>query len=83
MSYFYPNILWTPQSCLPIIYVQTMVNCQVTYAVCVVSFNRLCTVIYGQTTFFRTKRGVALSIGIQWFIGATLPLPTFASDIQV
>ncbi|CAF3899826.1 unnamed protein product, partial [Rotaria sp. Silwood1] len=24
MSYFYPNILWTPQSCLSVLYGQTM-----------------------------------------------------------
>ncbi|CAF3866663.1 unnamed protein product [Rotaria sp. Silwood1] len=82
MSYFYPHILWTAQSCLSVLYGQTMVNCQVIYALCIVSFNRLCIIIYGQTTFFRTKQGIVVSIGIQWFIAATLPLPTFASDLQ-
>ncbi|CAF2128467.1 unnamed protein product [Rotaria magnacalcarata] len=82
MSFFFPNELWSPQSCLLIIYGQTMVNCLVTYALCVVSLNRLLTIIYGQTSFFRTKRGIALCIAVQWLIAITIPLPTFASDIK-
>src|SRR5690349_15499531 len=34
MSTFYPDILWTEQSCLPILYLQTTVSCQVLYALC-------------------------------------------------
>ncbi|CAM4932827.1 unnamed protein product [Rotaria socialis] len=82
MDFFFPNVLWTPQSCLLIIYGQTMVNCLVTYSMCVVSLNRLLIIIYGQTSLFRTKRGIALCIGVQWLTAITIPLPTFASNIE-
>jgi hypothetical protein len=83
MSTYYEDILWTASSCLPILYLQTTVNCQVLYALCVVSLNRLFAIVYGNKALFRTKKWVAICVGVQWIVGALLPLPTFASSLMV
>jgi hypothetical protein len=83
MNTFYPEILWTEKSCIPILYVQTTVNCQVLYALCMVSINRLFAVIYKNKTLFRTKKWVAICVSVQWIFAATIPLPTFASSLMV
>jgi len=83
MNTFHPDILWTAQSCLPIIYIQTTVNCQVTYALCMVSLNRLLAIIYNNKLLFRTKQWVAICVSAQWIFASLIPLPTFSSSLQV
>lgn len=83
MDQFFPNILWTQKTCLLVLYSQTTSNCLVTYSICVVSLNRLFTIIYGQRSFFHTTRGIALCIGCEWLMAIIMPLLTFFSDIQV
>lgn len=83
MSTFYLTILFTEKSCLLILYLQTVVNCQVLYSFCVVSLNRLFTIVYRDKPLFRTKLWVVICITIQWLIGFLLPLPSFASSLEV
>jgi hypothetical protein len=83
MSTFYVTILFTEKSCLLILYLQTVVNCQVLYSFCVVSLNRLFTIVYRNKALFRTKLWVVICISIQWFIGFLLPLPSFGSSLEV
>jgi hypothetical protein len=83
MNTFYPDILWTAQSCLPIIYLQTTVIYQFLYALCMVSLNRLFTIVYNSKALFCTKNWVAICVTAQWIFAALIPLPTFASSIQV
>ena len=83
MSTFYADILWTEYSCLPILYVQTTVNCQVLYALCVVSLNRLFCIMYPNKPIFRKKIWVVICVSSQWVFAALIPLPTFASSLMV
>ena len=83
MSIFYPDILWTEYSCLPIIYVQTTVNCQVLYALCVVSLNRLFCIIYPNKAIFHKSTWVVICVVSQWVFAGLIPLPTFASSLMV
>lgn len=79
----YPNILWTEQSCLLILYLQTTFNFGLIWALCVVSLNRLFAVVYRSKVFFRTKRWTIICISIQWTLTVLLPLPHFASNLTV
>lgn len=83
MNTFYQNILWTEQSCLLILYLQTTVNCQVIYALCVVSLNRLFSIVYRNKIFFRSKKWVIICVGAQWVFAALIPSPTFGSSLMV
>lgn len=83
MNTFYVNILWTERSCLAVLYLQTTVNCQVLYGLCIVSLNRLFLTVYRNNALFRTKRWVGICVGVQWLLGCLLPLPTFASSLEV
>ena len=77
MNTWYIPILWTPESCLVILYLQTMVNNQVTYGVCAVSLNRLLIVV------FHTKYSMTVCICLQWIVASLLPLPQFRSSLEV
>ncbi|CAF1249868.1 unnamed protein product [Adineta steineri] len=81
MNTFHKNILWTERSCLLIFYLQTTVNCQFIYALCIVSLNRLFAIVYQSKTFFRTKKWTIICISIQWICGILIPLPQFASSL--
>jgi len=83
MSTFYADILWTLQSCIPILYLQNMVVCQVLYALCMVSLNRLFTIVYKNKGFFRTKKWVTACVTVQWIVVALLSLPAFTQTVDV
>jgi hypothetical protein len=83
MNTFYTDILWNEQSCLPILYVQTVVNCQVLYGLCIVSLNRLFIIIFPNKAIFRNKTWVAICVSVQWIFAALIPLPTLASSLMV
>jgi hypothetical protein len=83
LNSFYPSILWTSKSCLLITYLRIMVNCQVLYALCMVSLNRLFTIVYKNKILFRTKKWVVICISIQWILVVLLSLPLFASNRMV
>ena len=83
MNTFYENILWTERSCLAVLYLQTTVNCQVLYGLCIVSLNRLFINVCRNNALFRTKKWVGICVGAQWLLGCLLPLPTFASSLEV
>jgi hypothetical protein len=83
MTTFYFDILWTAKSFIPILYVQTTVNCQVLYALCMVSLNRLLTIVYKNNAFFRTNKWVAICVSSQWIFAAAIPLPTFGTSLMV
>jgi hypothetical protein len=83
MNTFYPLILWNLKSCLPIIYLQNMVNCQVFYALCIVSLNRLLTIVYTNKPLFRTNRWTGICIGVQWILAALLYSPVLFSNAEV
>jgi hypothetical protein len=83
MNQYYPLILWTPQSCLLIRYLQQLVDCEVFYALCMTSFNRLLSIIYQNKALFRTKRWVAICVGVQWILGALTTLPILFLNADV
>ncbi len=83
MSAFYPRILWTLQSCLSLRYLEHMVVSQVVYAFCMVSLNRLISMIYKNKALFLTKKWIAICVSIQWVFAALLPLPVIATDPYV
>jgi hypothetical protein len=83
MDTYYPQIIWTPQSCTVIPYLHNMVNSQELYAVCLVSLNRLFAIVYKNKAFFRTKRWVAVCVSAQWVAGALMPAPALASNRDV
>jgi len=83
MNTYYPLILWNLQSCLPIVYFQNMINCQVLYAFCIVSFNRLLTIVYTNKALFRTKRWAGVCVSVQWIIVALIFFPILFSNAEV
>jgi len=83
MNAYYPEIIWTPKSCVVIPYLQNMVDSQEIYAVCLVSLNRLFTIVYKNKQFFRTKRWVAVCVSAQWILAALIPSPTLATNRDV
>jgi hypothetical protein len=83
MNAYYPLILWTAQSCLPIIYLQHFVNCQVFYGICLVSLNRLLTIVYPNKALFRTKRWAGICVAAIWIVGASVPLPILFLNADV
>jgi hypothetical protein len=83
MDAYFPHIFYTTQSCLPILYLKNMVICEELYAVCVVSLNRLFTIVYKNKPFFRTKKWVAVCVSAQWILAALLALPAFTTSVEV
>ena len=83
MNMCYPTVLWNTQSCLPIFYLQTAVNCQILYSLCVASWNRLFSVVYKNKALFRTKKWVAICVCVQWVFALLIPLPLLASSFTV
>ncbi len=83
MDAYYPQILWTPQSCLTLIYGKNMVVCQVVYALCMISLNRLFAIIYKNNALFRTKKWIGICVGAQWIFATLIPLPILASNYNV
>jgi hypothetical protein len=83
MNAYYPQMISTSKSCLPIIYVQNVVICQVVYALCVVSLNRLFAIVYKDNVLFRTKNWIGICVGAQWIFATLIPLPILASNYNV
>lgn len=83
MNTYYPSILWTTKSCLPIAYVQNVGICQVLYALCMVSLNRLFTIIYKNKVLFHTNLWAGICISAQWILATLIPLPILTSNIDV
>ncbi|CAF1185130.1 unnamed protein product [Adineta steineri] len=81
MTTFYFDVLWTEASCLPIIFTQTTVVCQVLYALCMVSLNRLFIVVYKNKVFFQNKIWIAICISTQWIFVTLIALPTLRSSL--
>ncbi|CAF1495470.1 unnamed protein product [Adineta steineri] len=65
MTTFYFDVLWTEASCLPIIFTQTTVVCQVLYAL----------------FFFQNKIWIAICISTQWIFVTLIALPTLRSSL--
>lgn len=70
-------------NCVLFQYFQTIVNCQEIYALCNVSINRFCIILYNNKLLFKTQRWVFICIGIQWLIGMIMPLPLLVVNGQV
>jgi len=83
MDAYYAPIFYTAQSCLLILYLKNMVICQAVYSVCMVSLNRLFSIVYKNKALFRTKRWVAICISAQWILAAIISLPALAINIDV
>jgi len=83
MDAYYPHILYNAQSCLLILYLKNMVICQAVYAICMVSLNRLFTIVYKNKVFFRTKKWVVACVTVQWILAAVLPLPALTENVDV
>ncbi|CAF1244629.1 unnamed protein product [Adineta steineri] len=66
MTTFYFNVLWTAASCLPIIFTQTTVVCQVLYAL----------------FFFQNNIWIAICISTQWIFVTLIALPTLRSSLS-
>jgi hypothetical protein len=80
---YYPYIWGTEKSCLLLSYAQNVVVCQVNYALCMVSLNRLFNIIYKNKAFLHTKRWSVICISAQWIFATLIPLPILTSDIKV
>jgi hypothetical protein len=83
MDAYYPHIFYTAQSCLSILYLKNMVICQAIYAICMVSLNRLFTIVYKNKPFFRTKKWVAVCVTAQWILAVLIPLPALTTNVDV
>jgi hypothetical protein len=83
MSPYYPLIFFNIQSCLPIAYLENVVNGQVFYSLAAVSLTRLFTIVYKNKPFFQTKRWAAICVSAQWIFTALLPVPILFLDGEV
>jgi hypothetical protein len=83
MNTYYLHVIWTLQSCTTILYLHCMVNCQVFYSLCMVSLNRLLTIVYTNKPLFRTNRWTGICIGVQWILAALLYSPVLFSNAEV
>ena len=83
MDTYYPYIFWSVKSCLLIAYLQSTVNCQVLYSLCVVSLNRLFTIIYKNKALFQSNKWAAICISGQWIVSTLISLPVFTSNSEV
>ncbi|CAF1046110.1 unnamed protein product [Adineta steineri] len=54
---------------------QVVTSCQLPMTFIVLTFNRYCSIIYSGNAFFKSSKFIAISIGIQWFIGFLIALP--------
>lgn len=74
---FYPNVYnANPNTCILQQYSQNVVLCQVVYALCLVSFHRLCIMLHSQIHFFKTNKWAFVCITIQWIFSFVLSIPT-------
>jgi len=83
MDTYYTHTIWTPKLCILIPYMNQMVDTQELYAVCLISLNRLFTIVYKNKALFRTKKWVAICVSAQWILGALISLPTLATNRDV
>lgn len=83
MNTFFAEILFNENSCLTVIYLQTVVNCQVLYSLCVVSVHRVCRILLPTREFFRKKSSLSIFIFVQWSFGFLLPLVNYCSSVEV
>ena len=70
-------------NCVLFQYFQTIVNFQEIYAVCNVSINRFCIILYNNKLLFKTQRWAFICISFQWLMGFILSLPLISVNGQV
>ena len=81
---YYPMIfIESTIFCSLIIYLQTMFNCLIIYALAMITINRFFTVIYSQKRLFKRQAWSFISSSIQWLIAIVLPLPNFILWSQI
>ncbi|CAF1146224.1 unnamed protein product [Adineta steineri] len=66
-----------------IIYIQTTVDCQATFSLCVLSIYRFCIIIYGNKPWFNKRRSMILCVVFQWVIAFILPIPIWCINRKV
>ncbi len=76
---FYVIIL----SCIVTQYLSTMVNCLVAYSLTMITIDRYFIVIHPNKRLFKTQIWSFISLGLQWFLAVTLPLPHLIFSFQV
>ncbi|CAF1306970.1 unnamed protein product [Adineta steineri] len=77
LSAYYPDVYnANPNLCAFQQYIQTIVLCQVVYALCLVSIHRLCIIAYSQKRLLKTKKWAAIRIGIQSIFSIIISIPT-------
>jgi len=80
---FHPQYLWTENICSILIYFRMMCPFQVSLAFLVVSANRLCSIVYHTTVFFKRKQWIILCITIQWITGIIFSIPRIPFNEKV
>jgi len=84
LSVFYPDAYNSdPGLCTFQEYIQTVVICQVVYALGLVSIRRLCIIIYPQRRLLKTNKWSFICIGVQWIFGMIISMPTFFISVDV
>ncbi|UJR30610.1 hypothetical protein I4U23_018135 [Adineta vaga] len=63
-----------------LLYIQTTVNCQSAFSLCVLSIYRFCSIIYGNKRWFNRRRSMILTVISQWIMAFLLPLPIWYTD---
>ncbi|CAF4131407.1 unnamed protein product [Adineta steineri] len=72
---YYIQYLFTEQTCLFILFIQSFVSCGIPWSIVTLSISRFCTVIYHTKAFFKTKIFMALCFACQWTAGCLMSLP--------
>ena len=83
MTTWFSSILWTVNSCLWILYLQTAVNCLSIYSTCIASLSRLLVIVYHTRALFGTMKWVLMCIVVQWVIAILISLPILTSSLEV
>ena len=68
------------RGCIVLNYSLPLVNGCVIYSLGVVSFNRLCMIVFHNKRIFKTGRWVAMCIASQWILAAIVSLPHLLID---
>ncbi|UJR11283.1 hypothetical protein I4U23_015465 [Adineta vaga] len=81
MLYFDLASILASQTCGIVYYIYNFVSVEITFTFVVLSFHRLCSIIYHTRQLFKTKKWIAICITCQWAIVFIIPLPFLSRKV--
>ena len=69
--------------CILMNYLQMLTTVQIPFTLIVISFHRLCSIVYHTKGFFKKKYWIFICISVQWISGILLCLPRISINYTV